>query len=74
MTDIKTKAQGIDANVRARDVKALVKDTGNIYETLAIILLLQITGLLCDIHCLIRWVTRLSSVINRCDICTAILA
>ena len=37
MTDIKTKAQGIDANVRARDVKALVKDTGNIYETLAII-------------------------------------
>jgi DNA-directed RNA polymerase subunit K/omega len=37
MTDIKTKAQGIDPNVRARDVKALVKDTGNIYETLAII-------------------------------------
>jgi DNA-directed RNA polymerase subunit K/omega len=37
MTDIKTRAQGIDPNVRARDVKALVKDTGNIYETLAII-------------------------------------
>ncbi len=37
MTDIKTRAQGIDPNVRARDVKAMVKDTGNIYETLAII-------------------------------------
>jgi DNA-directed RNA polymerase subunit K/omega len=37
MTDIKTRAQGIDPNVRARDVVELVKDTNNIYETLAIV-------------------------------------
>lgn len=37
MTDIKTRAQGIDPNVRARDVVELVKDTHNIYETLAIV-------------------------------------
>lgn len=37
MTDIKTRAQGIDPNVRARDVVDLVKDTENIYETLAIV-------------------------------------
>ena len=34
MTDIKTRAQGIDPNVRARDVVDMVKDTHNIYETL----------------------------------------
>ena len=37
MADIKTKAQGMDPNLRARDVKDLAARTGNIYETLAII-------------------------------------
>lgn len=37
MTDIKTRAQGIDPNVRARDVVDMVKETGNIYETLSIV-------------------------------------
>ncbi|MFK7807591.1 MAG: DNA-directed RNA polymerase subunit omega [Saprospiraceae bacterium] len=37
MTDIKSQVQGLEPNVRARDVKELVKDTGNIYESLAII-------------------------------------
>ncbi len=37
MSDIKTKVQGLDPNVRPRDVVEMVKDTNNIYETLAII-------------------------------------
>ena len=37
MVDIKTKVQGLDPNIRARNIIALVKDTGNIYETLSII-------------------------------------
>lgn len=37
MADIKTKAQGLDPNLRARDVKELAEKTGNIYETLSII-------------------------------------
>ncbi|MCB0661175.1 MAG: DNA-directed RNA polymerase subunit omega [Saprospiraceae bacterium] len=37
MTDIKTQVQGLDPNLHARDVKQFVKDTGNIYESLAII-------------------------------------
>ncbi|MFN7266320.1 MAG: DNA-directed RNA polymerase subunit omega [Bacteroidota bacterium] len=37
MSDIKTKAQGLDANVQPRDVLEMVKDTGNIYETMSII-------------------------------------
>ena len=37
MADIKTKAQGMDPNLRARDIKELANTTGNIYETLAII-------------------------------------
>ena len=37
MADIKTKAQGLDPNLRARDIKALAAKTGNIYETLSII-------------------------------------
>lgn len=37
MADIKNKVQGIDPNVRARDVGYMVKDTQNIYESLAII-------------------------------------
>lgn len=37
MSDIKTKAQGLDANIQPRDVLELVGKTGNIYESLAII-------------------------------------
>jgi len=37
MADIKTKAQGLDPNLRARDIKALATVTGNIYESLSII-------------------------------------
>ncbi len=37
MSDIKTKAQGLDANVQPRDVLEMVKETGNIYETISII-------------------------------------
>jgi DNA-directed RNA polymerase subunit K/omega len=37
MTDIKSKSQGIDPNVSARDVKELSATTGNIYEVLSII-------------------------------------
>lgn len=37
MSDIKSKAQGIEASVRARDVKSMANSTGNIYETLSII-------------------------------------
>ncbi len=37
MSDIKTKVQGLDPNVRARDVGEMARATGNIYETLAVI-------------------------------------
>lgn len=37
MSDIKNKVQGLDPNVRARDVHGLSSETENIYETLAII-------------------------------------
>ena len=37
MSDIKSKVQGLEANVTARDVKGMVQDTGNIYEVLAVI-------------------------------------
>lgn len=37
MADIKTKAQGLDPNLRARNISEIVKPTGNIYESLAII-------------------------------------
>lgn len=37
MSDIKTKAQGLDANVQPRDVLEMVQDTGNIYETISVI-------------------------------------
>jgi DNA-directed RNA polymerase subunit K/omega len=37
MSDIKTKVQGLDPNVMARDIHELVEHTGNIYETLSII-------------------------------------
>ena len=37
MTDIKTQAQGINPNVQPHDIKALVAETHNIYETINII-------------------------------------
>lgn len=37
MADIRNKVQGLDPNVQPRDLLELVKDTGNIYETLSII-------------------------------------
>ncbi|MEM8907293.1 MAG: DNA-directed RNA polymerase subunit omega [Bacteroidota bacterium] len=37
MSDIKSQVQGLEANVSARNIKGMVKDTNNIYETLAII-------------------------------------
>jgi len=37
MSDIKSKVQGLDANVTSRDVKSLAGSTGNIYEVLSII-------------------------------------
>lgn len=37
MADIKTKSQGLDSNVKARDIAQMVAPTNNIYETLAII-------------------------------------
>ncbi len=37
MNDIKTKVQGLDPNLTARNVYDLVDKTGNIYEALAII-------------------------------------
>lgn len=37
MSDIKTKVQGLDPNVRARNMGQLVTQQGTIYETLAII-------------------------------------
>lgn len=37
MSDIKSKAQGLDPNVQPRDVLELVNKTGNIYESIVII-------------------------------------
>lgn len=37
MSDIKTRVQGLDPNVKARDVKSLAAQTSSIYETLAVI-------------------------------------
>lgn len=37
MSDIKNKVQGLDPNVRARDVHGMASKTENIYETLNII-------------------------------------
>ena len=37
MSDIKTKVQGLDPNVSARDINFMSQKTGNIYEALAII-------------------------------------
>ncbi|MFT5165528.1 MAG: DNA-directed RNA polymerase subunit K/omega [Saprospiraceae bacterium] len=37
MTDIKSKVQGLEPNVQARNIGALIEHTGNIYETLCIV-------------------------------------
>ncbi|HKK77888.1 MAG TPA: DNA-directed RNA polymerase subunit omega [Saprospiraceae bacterium] len=37
MSDIKTRVQGLDPNVEARDMQDLAKRTGNVYETLNVI-------------------------------------
>jgi DNA-directed RNA polymerase subunit K/omega len=37
MSDIKNKVQGLDPNVRARDIGQLVGGTNNVYESLNII-------------------------------------
>lgn len=37
MTNIKSKAQGLDPNLTARDVAGLAGQTGNIYKSLAVI-------------------------------------
>jgi DNA-directed RNA polymerase subunit K/omega len=37
MSDIKNKVQGLDPNVRARNLDEMASQTGNIYEALAVI-------------------------------------
>ena len=37
MADIKTKAQGLDPNLKARNIAHIVEPTNNVYESLAII-------------------------------------
>jgi len=37
MSDIKSKVQGLEPNVQARNIKMIIKDSGNIYESLNII-------------------------------------
>lgn len=37
MSDIKTKVQGLDPNVKARDIDNLASNTGNVYEALVVI-------------------------------------
>ena len=37
MTDIKSKVQGLEPNVQARDVKGMIGDADNVYEALNII-------------------------------------
>jgi len=37
MNDIKSKVQNLDPNVKARDIHEIIKNTGNIYETLVIV-------------------------------------
>lgn len=37
MSDIKNEVQGIDASAKPRDIKALIAETQNVYETLSII-------------------------------------
>ena len=37
MSDIKSQVQGLESNIRARDIKGLVEKTENVYESLVII-------------------------------------
>jgi len=37
MSDIKNKVQGVDPNVKARDIKNMASATGNLYETVSVI-------------------------------------
>ncbi|MEP7269180.1 MAG: DNA-directed RNA polymerase subunit omega [Saprospiraceae bacterium] len=37
MSDIKNKVQGVDPNIRARDIKTMAIQTGNLYETISVI-------------------------------------
>ena len=37
MSDIKSKVQGLEPNVQARNIKQLVSETGNIYESISVI-------------------------------------
>ena len=37
MSDIKSRVQGLDPNIRARDVKGLANTVGNVYEALTVI-------------------------------------
>ncbi len=37
MADIKTRVQGLDPNIKARDIGAIVATTQNIYESISII-------------------------------------
>jgi DNA-directed RNA polymerase subunit K/omega len=37
MSDIKAKVQGMDPELRARTLQEVVKETGNVYEALAVI-------------------------------------
>ncbi len=37
MSDIKSKAQGLDPNVQPRDVQEFVNITGNVYESISIV-------------------------------------
>jgi len=37
MSDIKSKVQGLEPNVQARDIHQFIEKTGNIYEALAVI-------------------------------------
>jgi len=36
-TDIKSKVQGLDPNVKARDIKSISAQTANIYESITVI-------------------------------------
>mgnify|MGYP000858097857 FL=1 len=36
-TDIKSKVQNLDPNIKARDIKGLCSETNNIYETISVI-------------------------------------
>ena len=37
MSDIKSKVQGIDPNLKARPIEDIIQETGNIYEALSVI-------------------------------------